>query len=719
MDNKKICFKVGKRRILGTIIDETGSEFIVSVCGTQVPIIESMIVPEIPVRYTARKRQKRDEIDKLPKLYLYNTKMSRIESILDESCCNRNCLKNLISREDVLYARIKYFSKTRLERKEWLQEYYSTYSSYFFCGNKICSHSFRKIYVISNDLRQAVLSNDFKTPVVIEDTLITKTEIMKSWIENFKENVCDAMPDTGKFVVPFVFNWKDVHESYCTQIILTNASPLTYQSFLCILKTSFPEIKLYKYTRLTKCDTCVSLKMKRNNLNNSNEVVQNQLRSHLEFIKKERQIYMKRNFSDETQNYISIIIDGMTSLLIPHRFPNPKSMATINPLKISPVGLISHTVNKKFIYLIPEIFPKGSNLVISILWCYILTFYENHNFLPDILYFQSDNAAKESKNQYLMCFLALLVKMGYFKEVHFHMLPVGHTHVDVDQMFSNVAKKYKKSNCESMVDLIDLCSKVYSTDNYTVNLVHQIWDFKSWLSPYIQPFLGLSHFHCFSISQDPNDDYPTIKYKKYTSDSEWIGKFEIIRVTPINPPFAYELSSFKYDEMTINSFSKAPFSNPDKKEEFYFYLRNPSMYGHFFNPNNYEYSVPFLKFPLIIRHLFPFIEKNNEVTSENESENEILFVITYPNTPAKIRKMDLKNGKFVILTNYSDREKYFSLGRIKSIPINSLTSNTWIDIFYYSQRENIFSVNRKILPHTSWRNFLHGKFFRKNTQGSL
>ena len=58
--------------------------------------------------------------------------------------------------------------------------------------------------------------------------------------------------------------------------------------------------------------------------------------------------------------------------------------------------------------------------------------------------------------------------------------------------------------------------------------------------------------------------------------------------------------------------------------------------------------------------------------------------------------MDLKNGKFVILTNYSDREKYFSLGRIKSIPINSLTSNTWIDIFYYSQRENIFSVNRKI-----------------------
>ena len=107
--------------------------------------------------------------------------MSRIESILDELCCNRNCLKNLISREDVLYARIKYFSKTRLERKEWLQEYYSTYSSYFFCGNKICSHSFRKIYVISNDLRQAVLSNDFKTPVVIEDPLITKTEIMKSW----------------------------------------------------------------------------------------------------------------------------------------------------------------------------------------------------------------------------------------------------------------------------------------------------------------------------------------------------------------------------------------------------------------------------------------------------------------------------------------------------------------------------------------------------------
>ena len=37
--------------------------------------------------------------------------------------------------------------------------------------------------------------------------------------------------------------------------------------------------------------------------------------------------------------------------------------------------------------------------------------------LPDVLYLQLDNTARENKNQYVMAFLALLVAMNVFKEV--------------------------------------------------------------------------------------------------------------------------------------------------------------------------------------------------------------------------------------------------------------------------------------------------------------
>ena len=97
---------------------------------------------------------------------------------------------------------------------------------------------------------------------------------------------------------------------------------------------------------------------------------------------------------------------------------------------------------------------------------------------------------------------------------------------------------------------------------------------------------------------------------------------------------------------------------------------------------------------LIIRHLFPVIEKNTEITLESENSNDFFFVITYPNTTAKIRKMDLKNGKFVVLTNYADREKYFSLGKIKSIPITHLLQI--LGYFITPKGRIFFAVTRKI-----------------------
>ena len=57
--------------------------------------------------------------------------------------------------------------------------------------------------------------------------------------------------------------------------------------------------------------------------------------------------------------------------------------------------------------------PHDANLVLNVLMNTI----SKREVLPDVLYLQLDNTARENKNQYVMGFLALLVEIGVFKEV--------------------------------------------------------------------------------------------------------------------------------------------------------------------------------------------------------------------------------------------------------------------------------------------------------------
>ena len=90
-------------------------------------------------------------------------------------------------------------------------------------------------------------------------------------------------------------------------------------------------------------------------------------------------------------------------------------------------------------------------------------------FLPPALYIQLDNTARENKNQYILSFLSYLVQMKIFSEVsfqtyssncvvhfdnefntsiqiHLSFLMVGHTHEDVDQVFSRISTYLRKNS---------------------------------------------------------------------------------------------------------------------------------------------------------------------------------------------------------------------------------------------------------------------------------
>lgn len=59
--------------------------------------------------------------------------------------------------------------------------------------------------------------------------------------------------------------------------------------------------------------------------------------------------------------------------------------------------------------------------------------------LPKTLFLQLDNAS-DNKNNYVLSYLATLVEAGVFSNIYVSFLPVGHTHADIDQYFSVIAR---------------------------------------------------------------------------------------------------------------------------------------------------------------------------------------------------------------------------------------------------------------------------------------
>ena len=62
--------------------------------------------------------------------------------------------------------------------------------------------------------------------------------------------------------------------------------------------------------------------------------------------------------------------------------------------------------------------------------------------MPRTLYIQADNAS-DNKCWAMIAFLAMLVFYDYTADIYLSFLLVGHTHEDIDQMFSVISRFFK------------------------------------------------------------------------------------------------------------------------------------------------------------------------------------------------------------------------------------------------------------------------------------
>ena len=173
--------------------------------------------------------------------------------------------------------------------------------------------------------------------------------------------------------------------------------------------------------------------------------------------------------------------------------------------------------------------PHGADYVCTILHDYFSSLRQTTppNEWPHTLFLQVDNCWKENKNTTDLRYMGLLIKFGWFKNVHINSLPVGHTHEDIDQMFSTWNVHYWMTGLQSPIAVPSFLEWAYADSQYrpSFKMLHYCFNFKQWLKEYGVSLTGHSSFRSFKMHLDQlqHSSNVALSYKECSLQQDWIG----------------------------------------------------------------------------------------------------------------------------------------------------------------------------------------------------
>ena len=148
--------------------------------------------------------------------------------------------------------------------------------------------------------------------------------------------------------------------------------------------------------------------------------------------------------------------------------------------------------------------------------------------LPPHLVLQVDNTVAQAKNGYVGAFCAYMVSKQLFQSVTMNFLMVGHTHEDIDQLFSLlVSQVIRRYRYETVGDLKQYIEAVLGpsfssrTEGLTVTEMKSVRNFSEWLAP-----LGITQLGCWQ-TRDGIESPHSFCYKMHmdlTGDEKAMAK---------------------------------------------------------------------------------------------------------------------------------------------------------------------------------------------------
>ncbi|KXJ23124.1 hypothetical protein AC249_AIPGENE10502 [Exaiptasia diaphana] len=133
-------------------------------------------------------------------------------------------------------------------------------------------------------------------------------------------------------------------------------------------------------------------------------------------------------------------------------------------------------------------------------------------------------------------------------EIKIGFLMVGHTHEDVDQLFSRISKRLSKNNACTVDELSSQIKESYNPEVNVISLRH-LFNITPWLEPLFNDFSGHSDPHQFKLEKGANGEV-NFSYKKWSTRKVWKtgedGYFPILKsdvdLSKLKPPGTVQVS---------------------------------------------------------------------------------------------------------------------------------------------------------------------------------
>lgn len=409
------------------------------------------------------------------------------------SCCSRSRCKEEIPLPTIQAAREKLAPMNDADRKLFLRSLKisgpvhssntssSSHRTYFaLAGVRLCDRFLKKAFLFSNDVIYDVKGTAGARGPPINGLNVSRStrparqrDRTIAAIRQLAEVVGQFQPDNGETHLPFVAK-KIVYERVC-RIITRIATeddeglPLPSESyFYDILAHHAPKVKVRKVHRFTKCTDCEQIRqlLAAENIDKPRAAaIRRQHAGHIDMMQNERGGYRRRRDRARynPDECMSVIIDGadQKAFDLPH-FVHTWKDVTGHGMKVRLIGVKEHTTPDKIdLYLMTEEYETGANHIVEVLHR-TLSNKRRTSKIPPILFIQADNCTRENKNTFFFSYCESLVAWGVFREVHVSFLPKGHTHEDIDQIFSETARALRIRNAFSIAEMAKILRTSYN-----------------------------------------------------------------------------------------------------------------------------------------------------------------------------------------------------------------------------------------------------------------
>jgi hypothetical protein len=147
-----------------------------------------------------------------------------------------------------------------------------------------------------------------------------------------------------------------------------------------------------------------------------------------------------------------------------------------------------------------------------------------------------DNCGGQNKNRMVLRFGALLVELGYFEEVWFVFLIVGHTKNMCDRMFNLMKKNYRQKNIYAVQQLLEQCNKLPMIEAIELKPENFLqYDDFLFDKYYRKLTVGVKKWGIFRFVRDQPSDPPVAVLKVRTSNLPDAEEAEMAMYQPLPP----------------------------------------------------------------------------------------------------------------------------------------------------------------------------------------